>query len=82
MCSLTDSKGASLPKFISKVKRKLEPAPFHTILCVVHRRHAELLAKKSRFSFTLKLNMVQNVGTLIFAMHPIMLIWQTENSLV
>lgn len=58
MCLLIDLKGVFLLKFILKVKRKLEFVFFYKILCVVYRRYVELLVKKLRFFFILKLNMV------------------------
>lgn len=58
MCLLIDLKGIFLLKFIFKVKRKLEFVFFYIILCVVYRRYVELLVKKLRFFFILKLNMV------------------------
>lgn len=58
MCLLIDLKGVFLLKFIFKVKRKLEFVFFYIILCVVYRRYVELLVKKLRFFFILKLNMV------------------------
>lgn len=58
MCLLIDLKGVFLLKFIFKVMRKLEFVFFYIILCVVYRRYVELLVKKLRFFFILKLNMV------------------------